>query len=248
MYSMRAQDFVRVEETTARPNAHPATLLPLIAHDLSGLAAAIALNAQAIVSVAEASGLGDRTLRQAAAIDGATALMRRLIQDLTDLTRLDDPRFPLELGKHAVDRIMRDVVELSGPTFGQKKLRLQVRLRGATARLLCVCDRQRILQVLINLLGNASALAPAGTPVVLGAEPSGDKVRFCVSDRGPGIDPKEQSRLFDCYVRGANAQPGGTGLGLYITRRLVEAHGGEVMVRSRPGKGSTFAFTLPRAA
>jgi signal transduction histidine kinase len=111
-------------------------------------------------------------------------------------------------------------------------------------------DRVRVLQVFRNLLGNAEAYSEPGTPVELGARLAGDEVRFSVRDHGVGIDPAQSELLFRPFSR----LPGtmtegvqGSGLGLYISRQIVEAHAGRIGVDSEPGEGSTFWFTLRRA-
>jgi signal transduction histidine kinase len=110
------------------------------------------------------------------------------------------------------------------------------------------CDRERVLQVLANLLGNAVKFSPLGSTVTLGAESRGGAVEFSVRDQGPGIPRSQLPHLFDKYWRSLKAAGGGTGLGLAIARKLVEAHGGTLRVESVPGAGSVFAFALPRGA
>src|SRR5690606_24889367 len=112
-----------------------------------------------------------------------------------------------------------------------------------------LADRQRIRQVLVNLVGNAVKFSSAGTPVRLAARQIGDHVEFSVSDQGEGIPPAERAQVFDVFyqVRRDGGRQQGSGLGLAICKGLVEAGGGTVWVADRPGPGTTISFTLPVA-
>ncbi len=104
------------------------------------------------------------------------------------------------------------------------------------------------MQVLGNLLRNAIKFTPRDGRIVIGAEPRDRSVVFSVTDTGPGISAENQARVFDRYWQSSDgARARGTGLGLSIAKGIVEAHGGRIWVRSVPGEGSTFAFTIPQA-
>ncbi len=107
-------------------------------------------------------------------------------------------------------------------------------------------DATRVSQVLDNLLSNAVKYAP-GSPVGLQVSADGEWLRFQIMDHGPGIDSEHMTHLFERFYRVPNSSRGvrGTGLGLYICRKIVEAHGGEINVASQPGQGTRFDFTLP---
>jgi signal transduction histidine kinase len=109
-------------------------------------------------------------------------------------------------------------------------------------------DRAKLRRILLNLLSNALKFTQKGGRVEVRAEREDKHVRISVSDTGVGIAPEDVDRLFDKYAQArsrATRGEKGTGLGLYITRQLVELHGGEIKVESKLGKGSTFTFTLP---
>jgi signal transduction histidine kinase len=111
-----------------------------------------------------------------------------------------------------------------------------------------MADPDRLRQVLDNLLSNALKYGPPDGEAQIRASREGAFVRVSVADRGPGIPAEHLPRLFERFHRVAGErQPGGTGLGLFITRNLVELMGGQVSVASRPGRGSVFSFTLPIA-
>jgi len=107
-------------------------------------------------------------------------------------------------------------------------------------------DGVLIEQVLINLLDNASKYTPPGSPIDLAASAARDAVTITVADRGPGLPPGDEQRVFDKFYRVQRAgAPGGVGLGLPICRGIVEAHGGRIGAENRPGGGTVFRFTLP---
>ncbi|MCB0237442.1 MAG: hypothetical protein KDH08_02135, partial [Anaerolineae bacterium] len=111
-----------------------------------------------------------------------------------------------------------------------------------------LADEARIRQVIDNLLSNAIKYSPAGGMIRVGAWHDSQGVTVYVADEGIGIPPEEQTRLFESFYRvdsGMRRQTKGTGLGLYLSKAIVEAHNGQIWVRSTPGKGSTFFFTLP---
>jgi signal transduction histidine kinase len=116
------------------------------------------------------------------------------------------------------------------------------------APLSVTADSDRAQIVLTNLLANAIRHTPPGGRVEVRAAPAGERVRFEVRDTGEGIPPEHLERVFDKFYRVPGARSGGVGLGLYISREIVHAHGGEMGVESLPGTGSTFWFTFPVAA
>jgi signal transduction histidine kinase len=109
-------------------------------------------------------------------------------------------------------------------------------------------DPDLLERILLNLLSNAMKYSPAESPIRLEAWRKEGEIEISVIDRGEGIAPEDQSCIFDRFCRPKGARrPDSVGLGLYITRKLVEAHGGRIRVNSTLGKGSTFSFTLPLA-
>jgi len=108
-------------------------------------------------------------------------------------------------------------------------------------------DPAFLQKVLCNLFDNAAKYSPAGTPIIIAAEPKDDGVLLSVSDQGSGIDQQEQSLIFERFYRGKlhTSRVAGTGMGLAISRAIVQAHGGDISVMSQPGRGSVFAVFLP---
>ena len=140
---------------------------------------------------------------------------------------------------------IEDIVESFAPIAGAKRIDLTGSVVGTP--LLARFDRYRIQQVLANLLTNALKHTQEGGRVVVCAERQGDDVRFIVEDSGSGIAPDLLPTIFERFSQGGRPDRTGLGLGLYIARRIVEAHGGEIWAESEPGRGSKFRFTLPCA-
>jgi len=104
------------------------------------------------------------------------------------------------------------------------------------------CRRDNILRVFTNLLGNAAKFTPPGGEIELRAQRRGDAVVFLVADSGPGVSAEQREHIFERYWRG---KVGGLGLGLYIAKSIVDAHGGRIWVEDKPQPGATFGFELP---
>jgi light-regulated signal transduction histidine kinase (bacteriophytochrome) len=233
----------------ARDEARRATrarddLLAVVTHDLSNPLCAVLASATSLVRIATATegldpGLvkaGDRILRSA-------RRMEALLRDLRDVDRIDARRFEIEARAEQVDRIVEEAIDLMKPLADQKRIALR---RGEIAADLRVnADRDRILQVFSNLVGNAVKFTPAGGSIDLAARLQGAEVTFDVRDSGPGIAPQNLPHIFERGWHAPAVEGGSTGLGLYICKGIIEAHGGKIMVASQLGAGSTFSFTLP---
>jgi signal transduction histidine kinase len=182
--------------------------------------------------------------RWAASIDAQIGRLSRLVDDLLDVTRFSRGQFELRRKETALAPILDDTVS----RFRIISPQHTVRVDGVDRDVKGVWDRDRLEQVLNNLIGNAIKYSPEGSEVTVSARREGDAVLITVRDQGIGISKEDQDRLFDRFYRASPERRGGAtglGLGLYVTRRVVEAHGGTVGVESEPGEGSTFYFTLP---
>jgi signal transduction histidine kinase len=172
--------------------------------------------------------------------------LTRLVQSVLDVSRMEAGRLELQTAPVEVERLCRTAVERHLPSGTPHHLEL------AAGTPPVLVDEDRALQVLGNLLSNAAKYSPPGSCIDLEARlaPLGETVLFAVSDRGVGIPLEELQRVFERFHRVDRhdaRETYGHGLGLYIARKIVEAHGGQIWVESTPGKGSTFMFTLPRA-
>jgi signal transduction histidine kinase len=166
-----------------------------------------------------------------------------IVEQLLDVSRLGRHRVPLDLSEFDASELLRDLAARLAPDLALAKNELDLRLQPG---LICRWDSFRIEQIVENLLSNAMKYAP-GKPVILVLAENGDEVEIIVRDEGPGIPEEKQGHIFNRFVR-ANASPNikGLGLGLFITKQLVEAHGGRIWARSKNGEGTTFYIQLPR--
>jgi PAS domain S-box-containing protein len=183
--------------------------------------------------------------KNAETIRRSTSRMEHLIGDLLDMARIHAGKLKVERRPHPVDALVHEAVEAYDATAVEQGigLRTDVDVGGLYAD----CDRDRILQVFSNLLGNALKFCWRGDEITVRARPDADEIRFEVSDTGPGIPADERAHVFEAYWSAERRGKKGTGLGLFITRGVIEAHGGRLWVESEVGRGTTFVFTLPIA-
>lgn len=173
----------------------------------------------------------------------------RLLNDMLDAERLEAGKLSIRLAPLDLVPIVEQAIEANRPFAAG--LGVEIKLASALAAVTVRADADRLTQVLTNLLSNAAKFSPAGETVVVSLERCGDHVRIAVSDHGPGIPADFQPQIFQRFAqaRSTNARvPGGSGLGLSITRAIVEQHEGRIGFRSDPGAGSTFFVELPLLA
>jgi len=172
--------------------------------------------------------------------------MSGMVDDILDISRIEAGK--LELNRHPGDyaAFVRENADMARMLAGRKGIAIEVRLPDKLGEV--AFDPDRLEQVLNNLVGNAVKFSPPGTVVAVEVSRSGGWVTTRVIDQGPGIPAEEQGVLFQPFARTSVRPSAGeksSGLGLAITRKLVEGHGGTVGVDSAVGRGSTFWFTLP---
>jgi signal transduction histidine kinase len=213
-------------------------LLAIVVHDLGNPLATIKLSASALRRTPGADGA---VLRVADRIDRAIDRMTRLVHDLQDATQIERGALTVNTSEQLVAPILREVAEEFSPPSQAKRVRIETTADPADTTVRA--DRDRLAQVLENLVGNALKFTPSGGTIGVVAEARGDVVFFAVKDTGPGIAPEHVRHIFERYWR---AQEGGTGLGLFIADGIVRAHSGRLDVLSTPGLGATFFFTIPR--
>ncbi len=176
-------------------------------------------------------------------ITRAAALMGRMLSDLLDATRFAEGRFRLSPRRqNAVE-----VVKETAATFGAlaHSAGLTLRVDAPASEVYARFDYERVVQVLSNLLRNAVQYSPAGGTITVSVERHERGCRISVSDTGRGIQAADLERIFDRFEQAGNADRRGLGLGLYISKAIVDAHGGRIGAFSEPGRGTTFSFTLP---
>jgi signal transduction histidine kinase len=218
-------------------------VLAIVAHDLRGPLGAIDMSAAVLERTAPAGGAGDPTRARTAVIHRTVARMSRLIDDLLDSASLDAGQLSLRLGLADPRELLAESAEQHARAAEARIVTLEIDAPDDLPTI--CCDRARIVQVLSNLIGNALKFTPEGGLVRATARACDGSVEFRVSDTGCGIPADRLPHIFERYWHAERAAGGGTGLGLYICRGLVEAHGGTLTVRSAEGRGATFSFTLP---
>ena len=216
-------------------------LMGVLAHDLRNPLAAITLKAALLRKVSESG----RTREQAQSIEKIAMGMEHLIRTMLDVTRLEAGSFTVEVERCPISELLRETAEIFGALAVSKQVRFEQSLDEPG--LVLLVDRERVLQVVSNLLGNALSFTPTGGRVTLSVERHGAMARFEVRDTGRGIALENLQRVFERFW---TERPGnkGTGLGLFIAKGIVEAHGGRIGVESELGRGSRFLFTFPLAA
>jgi signal transduction histidine kinase len=168
--------------------------------------------------------------------------MERLIGNLLDVSRIAVGRFHLQLEEVDLVAVVRDVTAQFSAEIARAKIQLAFKLpEQAPGR----WDPLRLEQVVVNLLSNALKYGD-GKPIEIAVEVQDGLARLRVSDQGIGIAPENQARIFERFERAVSLNYGGLGLGLYITKQIVVAHGGSIRVESALGNGSIFAIELPR--
>jgi PAS domain S-box-containing protein len=234
MRLMQAQEAIRLRDEFLSIASHelktPLTTLQLQLHTLSGRAQAS--DPRLASKLARAARSGDR--------------LATLVEMLLDVSRITTGRLTLHCEEFDLAAAVHDVCE----RFVEEAARAKTPLRvDVPESIVGTWDRMRIEQVVTNILSNALKYAP-GTPVEIEARADGgDWVELVVRDHGPGIAPADAERIFARFERAAPSQNyGGLGLGLYITKQIVEAHGGSVQASATDGGGATFTVRLPRAA
>jgi signal transduction histidine kinase len=181
--------------------------------------------------------------KQLDVIHRSAARMHRLIHDLLDTAAIEAGHFQLTRSPTTVYELLIDAIELLRPLAAAKRVELSADVPPGLSSVLV--DRERVLQVFSNIGGNAIKFTPQGGRVELRVSERGTTVEFTIRDNGPGIAPEDLPHLFDRYWQSKKATRVGTGLGLPIAKRIVEAHTGQIHATSELGRGSCFAFTLP---
>ena len=169
-----------------------------------------------------------------------------LVDDLADLQAVDRPDFSVVSEEVDLADIARRAAGLLAVKALDKSITILPPQPGET--LIATGEFRRVLQILVNLVGNAVRYAPEGTQVRISTDWEDGMARLTVADQGSGVDPADRERIFDKFERLGRDDHGGSGLGLYISRRLARAMGGDIVVGGAPGQGARFILTLPVAA
>ena len=187
--------------------------------------------------------LAEEYSNYAADIATAGEHLLALIDDLADLEVVEDEQFTTAPDRIDLADVARRAAGILGVRAQERGIGIDAPKQGETV--LAVGEFRRVLQVLLNLVGNAIRYSPEGSVVWLRVEQDGDRARLVVADQGEGLSEEQQGRVFEKFERLGRQGDGGSGLGLYISRRLARAMEGELTVESAPGQGARFILELP---
>ena len=237
-----AIDNARLYEQAQRALRVRDDMLAIVTHDLRSPLSAIITAAAMQVATAPNDENGMKIRHRAESIQRAAQHMSRLVRDLADIGQVDAGRFAIERKPQNVAALTREVADALKPAADQQGARIEVDIEGEVPPI--DADGDRVVQVLSNLVTNA--IKVGASRITLRLRPRAEDVLFTVSDTGPGIHQEDLPHMFDWYWRGQTVKYKGTGLGLPISKQIVNAHGGCIWIESEVGVGSRFCFTLPR--
>ncbi len=219
--------------------------LSIASHELRSPLAALQLQLQMLrrLTAQEEAPQPQAVVHKVEALERQTRRLTALVNDLLDVSRLRVGRLELRLEELDLAELARDSIRQVEDSLGRAGSRIALRAEApATGR----WDRLRLEQVVTNLLVNAAKFGE-GRPIAVTVHAEADLARLAVADQGIGIPPEQHERIFGRFERAASPEHyAGLGLGLYIAREIVEAHGGRIRLASAPGLGSTFTVELPR--
>jgi len=218
--------------------------LAIVSHDLKNSIVAISIGARLMrgglsKSVVEAGSV----LEHLALIEQAAAGMDRMISDLLDVEQFSHAKLILKHERVDVRVLLEECKSLFAPIVSTKSFSMTI--HTAPEPIFVDLDHDRIHQVLSNLIGNSLKFTPNGGTIELSAQRQDTQVEISVTDNGPGIPEDEKEQIFERFSQLKSNDRRGLGLGLFIAKWIVEAHGGRIWVKSEMGKGSTFSFSLP---
>lgn len=239
-----ALENARLDQESRRAVRDRDDMLAIVSHDLRNRVNAIVMLTGEVLSREPGD---ERPLMErddVEAIRGAARQADGLIQDLQDVSRIASSRLWVERQPVLLADLVKELADMFEPVMEDAVLRFVRRIDEQLPPV--QADRNRLAQVLSNLLGNAVRFTPHGGEIVISAERHADHVRIGVRDTGPGVSTGDVPRLFERHWQAPRLLRAGAGLGLFIAKGIIDAHGGEIGVDSELGKGSEFWFTVPR--
>ena len=242
-HALRCLADEQARHTSARQELSDRELaLGILSHDLLNQSVAISIGAQ-LLQKQLARDAWDRAdlVKEVSAIEQSAAFMSRMIDSLLDIERFAQGKVTLSLKRADLRMLLQDTAKLFSPVAIAKSCSLLTDL--CPKPLWVSMDHDRLLQAVSNLVGNAIKFTPSGGTILLAAKSDATQVVVSITDTGPGIAEQDQLKLFRKFSQ-LNKPEGGVGLGLFIAKSIVEAHGGTMWVDSTVGQGSSFRFTL----
>jgi two-component system sensor histidine kinase KdpD len=238
---VRLTDIATRADIVARSDELKSALLSAVSHDLRTPLASIKASVTSLLQE-DIDWTADDERDLLSAIDEETDRLTRIVSNLLDLSRIEAGALKPNLEPNAIGELLGDVVTRARTQYPDRAFTVDI----ADELPIVPFDYVEMTQVLTNLIENAVRYSPAGAPVDLAAHRVDETIEITVADRGIGIPPGDEERIFQSFYRvPGRARPDGTGIGLSICRGLIQAHGGSIRVERRPGGGSIFICTLP---
>jgi signal transduction histidine kinase len=218
------------------------TFMAMVSHDLRTLLNGIALTTAMLV---KESAENEAVRARAETIQRFTTRMNRLLGDLVDVAAVESGRLLITPERRELLRLMREANEAFRPVAAARGITLTSEIIGHPTT--ATFDHERILQVLANIIGNAIKFTPEGGRIAMTVAATDEAVLFRITDTGTGIAAENLTTVFERFWQVGTIDRRGLGLGLYISKCIVEAHGGRIWAKSEIGQGTTIFFTLPHA-
>lgn len=220
--------------------------LGMVSHDLRNLLHSISLTAEMLSAAASVSEEGKRTVEGMNRVQLDVSRMGRIIEDLVDIVSIDAGKLSIRAESSDAADLLKEVVDSFAKAAADKGISLSV--KNTDAPVVAHFDHQRVFQVLANCLSNAIKFTPSSGQIVVSCKRTEDNLHFSISDTGTGIPENMLDEVFERFWQVGKNDRRGLGLGLYISKCIVVGHGGSIWVESQVGTGSTFHFTIPKAA
>lgn len=238
-------DVAHLYEAEQRATRSRDDMLAIVSHDLRNPLSTIGLSAQLLLDLQE-TGAPLPLAQQLGVIRRSVDRANALINDLLDVSRIESATLAVDPAPVDAAALLRELADEFAPIARDRGVTLRQAWTGDDGAS-ALADRQRIAQVLSNLVGNALKFTPRGGEVTIAGCGREAWVELSVRDSGVGIPAANLPYLFDRFWQAREHRRAGAGLGLFIARGIIEAHGGTISVASTEGEGTTFAFTVPRA-
>jgi signal transduction histidine kinase len=220
-------------------------MIGIVSHDLRNPVNAVKMLTGVMLDRSNGEPLSPEVGNYASVIRQAAEQMDELIQDLLDVTRVEAGRLAVSARRENTEEMLSDTLRMLAPVANEKGISL--RLNAPDDLPDVMADRERTGQAISNLVGNAVKFSASGSEILVRIAVLDSELVFAVSDKGQGMTAEQLAHAFDRFWQSSRTDRQGAGLGLAITKGIIEAHGGRIWAESSPGRGSTFYFTLPIA-
>ncbi len=218
--------------------------LAIVSHDLRNPIGAILSGAEILLEDESLVNLTKDTRNIIELMKRNAEASLRMISDILDMERVIEGKLQLQLANHNLNKIIKNSIENMSHAAAAKSILLRA-LPSHLQTSAIHCDFDRVNQVMSNLIGNAIKFTPEGGSVTVKVEQADDEFQISITDTGPGIETSKMEKIFDRYTQLNNKDRRGLGLGLFISKMLIEAHKGKIWVTSELKKGTTFYYSLP---